>query len=220
MQVIHVADQTQGAQDLAEHILTTLQEKKVLWLVCGGSNIPLSVTVMNEILSRASKKELSNLTVGLIDERYGEVGHPDSNWQQLFDAGFTTDSISTVPILTGKKLDETVTEYSNILEKEFAHSFVIAQCGIGQDGHIAGILPHSVAITDAVLVCSYESPPFTRVTITTHLFSKISIAYAFAFGESKRKVVRELTQEEIPLSDMPSQILKQLPLAYLYSDQI
>lgn len=220
MHVVHGADQAQGAQDLAEHIFTTLQEKKVLLLVCGGSNIPLSISAMNIIHSRASKKELSNLTVGLTDERYGEVGHPDSNWQQLLDAGFTTDSISTLPILTGKYLDETVTEYSNILEKEFAHSFVIAQCGIGQDGHIAGILPHSVGITDTALVCAYEAPPFTRITITTHLFSKISTAYAFAFGESKRKVVMRLTQEEKPLSDRPSQILKQLPFAYLYSDQI
>ena len=38
----------------------------------------------------------------LTDERYGPVGHPDSNWSQLLQKGFDLPQAKLVPVLTGR----------------------------------------------------------------------------------------------------------------------
>jgi len=86
--------------------------KRVLWLVCGGSNIPVAVETMDAVRSRVGKEELSRLTVALTDERYGPVGHKDSNWEQLTERGFDFTGIATAPVLVGRSLDTTVSEYA------------------------------------------------------------------------------------------------------------
>jgi len=53
----------------------------VLWLVPGGSNIPIAVEAMDMIRKEMSGLSLKYLTITLSDERYGSVGHKDSNWK-------------------------------------------------------------------------------------------------------------------------------------------
>jgi 6-phosphogluconolactonase/glucosamine-6-phosphate isomerase/deaminase len=221
MQFIPLKDQAEASSILAKRIAQSLSGGKALWLVCGGSNIPLSVAAMNEIRATVSEKALENLTVALTDERYGPVGHVDSNWQQLVDAGFNFSHIRAVPILIGKSVQDTVAEYATKLETEFSKKpVVIAQFGIGGDGHIGGVLPHTIGVSDEHTICAHNAPPFERITLTLHAFKNISIAYAFVFGAAKHDVVSRLKNESLPLADMPSQILKQVPEADLYSDQL
>src|SRR5688572_20869077 len=78
-------DAAKAAGQLAERLTAELQAgKSVLWLLCGGSNIPLSVAVMRQLPA----DKLADLRCLLADERYGVPGHADSNWQQLAEAGF------------------------------------------------------------------------------------------------------------------------------------
>src|SRR5258708_2139506 len=84
-----------GQELLVNAILLPLQEQKtVLWLISGGSNIKIATAVMAKLIGNES-----NLWVTLTDERYGKVGHPDSNWQQLLEAGFDPGHAKTYPIL-------------------------------------------------------------------------------------------------------------------------
>jgi 6-phosphogluconolactonase/glucosamine-6-phosphate isomerase/deaminase len=74
-----------GIADLTAHLITELRAgKRVLWLLSGGSNIRAIVEVMDSIDDSLTP----NLSLLLADERFGPVGHHDSNWQQLLDAGF------------------------------------------------------------------------------------------------------------------------------------
>jgi 6-phosphogluconolactonase/glucosamine-6-phosphate isomerase/deaminase len=206
---------------LTAKLASSLASGKVLWLLCGGSNIPYSVSVRKLLRERVSAEELQNLTIGLTDERYGPVSHSNSNWWQLIDAGFSFAGMGAIPVLMGDPLAETVSTYAARLEEAFTtHPVVIAEFGIGADGHIAGILPRSVATTDTHLVCAYEAGPYTRITLTLRAFEHIHTAYALVFGDAKYEVVQRLCNETLPLKEMPSQILKQLPEAYLYSDQL
>ena len=69
-----------GIADLTEKLIKALSEgKSVLWLVSGGSNIKASVQIIDSI----SMDLRTNLSVMLADERYGPLGHTDSNWEQL-----------------------------------------------------------------------------------------------------------------------------------------
>ena len=70
-------------EDIAHAIVRAAEKGKVLYLASGGSSIPLSVAVLRAV--PASLR--AQVTVTLTDERFGPVGHTDSNWQQMREAG-------------------------------------------------------------------------------------------------------------------------------------
>lgn len=209
-----------GVADLTERLINELAAgKHVLWLLSGGSNIQASVGIAGSISDELSR----NVTVGLIDERFGPIGHADSNWQQLMQSGFQAKYAELIPVLAeALDLQATAAAYNQVLRTAIdAADVVIAQLGIGGDGHISGILPGSNAATELVkLVTGYEGADYSRITTTPAAFKKFSVAYVFAFGESKLKAVQTLQSAELTVAEQPAQLLKQLPEAYLYSDQI
>jgi 6-phosphogluconolactonase len=221
MEFVPASNPSEGAEAMAQKLAESLRKGKVLWLICGGSNVPLSAEAMNTVRASVSADELRNLTVGMTDERYGPLGHVDSNWKQLEDAHFNIEGVKTIPILTGKPLADTVSDYAQRLETALAENpFVIAQFGIGADGHIAGMLPHSPAVASTDTIYAYEAAPFTRITITQPVFKKISLAYAMAFGPSKKTAIDRLKNENLAVEEEPCQLLKQISEAYFYTDQI
>ncbi len=219
MKYILTAAWDDGIADLTERLVKELSAgHSVLWLLSGGSNIQASVRVMANI----SEEQSRNLAVTLADERYGEPGHTDSNWAQLTDAGFDGKAAELLPVLTGETFDRTITRYDKMITRKLAESdVVIAQLGVGSDGHVAGILPDSEAAGEATaMVAGYESPPLKRLTLTFPALRQVNAAYAFAFGEPKHRALTALQAGTHDLAELPSQILNELPEAYLYSDQV
>ena len=192
--------------------------RKVLWLLSGGSNVQASVTIMNALAPSDSR----TLTMMLADERYGAVGHEESNATKLLAAGFDTKEGTLLPILMpNTSFSATRDRYDSLARQAFSESdIVIAQFGIGPDGHIAGILPHSEAVTSPEFVCAYAAEPFQRLTLTHHALKRVSAAYVLAFGQDKREALAMLNTKMVSYSDQPSQILKELPEAYVFNDHI
>lgn len=219
MELIRIGNLEEGAAPLLDRLNEELEaNKKVVWLVPGGSNIPLSVSVMRDISVDLSK----NLTIYLTDERYGEVDHPDSNTRQLHEASFDPKQARIVNVLArGLNMEETSEQYALSITTAFeAADVVIAQMGMGPDGHICGILPGSPAVDSDKLVVGYATETFTRITLTPKALKQyIDAAYVFAFGEGKKEALANLLTDK-PLSKQPAQVLKELPEAYVYNDQL
>jgi 6-phosphogluconolactonase/glucosamine-6-phosphate isomerase/deaminase len=156
----------------------------------------------------------------LVDERYGPVGHADSNWAQLLKAGFNPKKAHILPILQhGVSFAHTVEAYEFTLREALRRSdIVIAQLGIGDDGHTAGILPNSPACdqTDN-LVVAYSSVPYERITVTFKTLKRIDIAFALVYGDTKKIQLEKLEFKKIALSKQPAQILKVIKEAYVYN---
>lgn len=219
MKFVKAGDWQPGTHALSQRLQRELKRRqRVLWLVCGGSNIPAAVEVMASLPEEESK----NLAIFLTDERYGAFGHMDSNAKQLHDTGFQPKNAIFVPVLApGFSLEETKERYATAARRAIEHAdVVIAQFGIGADGHIAGILPHSEATTADGWVTAYDAGQYTRVTLTFEALKHITVAYAMVFGPAKRHALEQLRDENLSLAEEPSQILKSLPEAYVYNDQI
>lgn len=222
MQFILTAGWDDGTADLTERLVRELASgKKVLWLISGGSNIPATVQIMNTIPQKLRPK----LTILLADERFGPEGHTDSNWQQLIESGLKPDGAKIYQVLKdGKSLELTVSDYNIAYETAVAlNDLVIAQLGVGTDGHIAGLLLNSSALTATQSIASFisdEKPPLSRLTITFAGFKQIDAAYCFAFGQPKAETLKKLQKRNIAIETQPAQILKQIPEAYLYNDQV
>ncbi|MGH7237587.1 MAG: 6-phosphogluconolactonase [Candidatus Saccharimonadales bacterium] len=209
-----------GQQALLEALKKALKNnKRVLWLVPGGSNIPVSAAVMKELDAASTEK----LAVMLTDERFGPVGHKDSNLRQLFEAGFEAKKATVVPVLhDGLDLEQTVNLYANAAHTAFASATaVIGQFGMGPDGHLAGIKPHSLAANaEGVWVVGYEWEDFTRLTLTGPAFEQVKTAFVLAYGEAKKSALNDLKSKKLTIAEQPAQLLKKLKTVSVYNDQV
>jgi len=215
--VNEITDINAPAKFLAEVITAQLSSgKKVLWFVPGGSAIVVVVATANLI----AKAPHNNLTVTLSDERYGEVGHPNSNWHQLLQAGFKLPEATLMPVLQGKDINTTTLKFNQSLEGMLTRAdYKIALLGIGADGHTPGILPGSSAVESVDYASSYSTPEFERITITPKTIVELDEAVVFMQGEAKAKILQEFT-ETIDVHKQPAQILKIIPkLTIFYKKQ-
>lgn len=210
-----------SAQTVTDYLTSLLQEKlaagqKVLWLVPGGSAIAVAAAVSKNLAGT----DLQNLTVTLTDERYGSVGHPDSNWVQLEQAGFSLPGARMVPVLHGHPVKETTAEFATHLQ-EYCQgaAYCLGFFGMGPDGHTAGILPGSPAVSATEWATSYQVPEFLRVTMTPPAIAALSEAVVYAMGEAKAEPLANL-QKELPLDEQPAQALKKVAKLTIFNDQI
>jgi 6-phosphogluconolactonase/glucosamine-6-phosphate isomerase/deaminase len=219
MQIIRSDNGDEGTGAITKRLNGELAKgKAVLWLVSGGSQIEANVKIMSGINESLSQ----NLTVMPVDERYGPPGHPDSNWDKMLAAGFKPKHATALSALKeGLSFQQNIKYFEQLIDDAFVHNTcLIGQLGIGPDGHTSGILPHSPACEETSrYVSGYEAPPFKRLTTTFAALRQLDAAYVLAFGESKRETLENLSHD-LPLEEQPAQILKQLPEAYIYTDQI
>ncbi len=194
------------------------QNKKVLWLVPGGSNIKVVVSVMADL----PEKNLQNLTLMLTDERFGPPGHPDSNFFQLQNAGLELKGASFSDVLKDKSLEETASAYAAAAKTAFESSDkVVMFSGLGPDSHIAGILPNSPATsTEEEWVNGYDGGQFKRMTLTPFALSHVNITFVGAFGKEKKLALEKLCQEPANIREQPSRILCHIQKVVVYNDQM
>lgn len=195
------------------------QGKKVLWLLSGGSNIGIEA----QALAMLPLDQQTNLTIMLNDERFGPYGHKDSNMQQFHDALQIEPKAKIIPVIVPESmtLEATTTHFGDNITNEVAIAdAVITQLGMGSDGHIAGILPHTPSVSATGAVTNYTTEQFVRITVTFETLKRASAAYLFAFGLDKREQLEQLRNGNVPIEDQPAQFLKQLPEVYVYNDQL
>lgn len=200
------------ANRLIEHLK---QGEKVLLLLSGGSGAAIAIAA-NKLLADT---DLSNLVVSMTDERYGDIGHPDENWQQLLDAGLNLPGATLRRPLIGTDIQLTTDAFNSWLIGQFKsidYSFAIF--GVGSDGHTAGIKPGSPAVVSTQLAAHLKSEDFDRITITFPTIRKIDEAVIQASGVDKRAVISDLIYKDIPMDIQPAQILKSIPKSVLYTN--
>ena len=210
-----------SAESVIDYLTGVLSAKMaagqpVLWLVPGGSAIAVAVAVAKNLQG----VDLSSLTVTLTDERYGSVGHTDSNWSQLEQAGFNLPGARLVPVLHGHSVEETTSEFAQHLQ-EYCRgaAYCLGLFGMGADGHTAGILPDSPAVTTTEWAAHYQAPDYLRVTMTPPAIAALDEAVVYAMGEAKAEPLQRL-QADIPLDEQPAQALKQVHELTIFNDQI
>jgi 6-phosphogluconolactonase/glucosamine-6-phosphate isomerase/deaminase len=214
---------TEGTAELEVELIDALngalsRAKPVVWLVSGGSNIAVAVKIMTNLES----ENLEHLTVVLTDERFGTAGHKDSNFYQLHQAGFIERGASFVDLLYGGNFEETTKVAADAMEHIFLNaSTIIGLLGMGADGHIAGILPHSPsAITDEAWMIGYDGGQFQRLTLTPFALSHVQIAFVGAFGLQKHEALANLHDKMLLIEEQPAQILRHIPVVRVFNDQV
>jgi len=207
---------------ISEKLLAQLKSAhKTLWLVSGGSAVSLQVQIMQQLIQ--SGVDLSLLTILPVDERYGNPGHKNSNSEQMRSAGFAPGKAVWHDVLAGgRSFEETVQAYSQLSERLLQTSgAVVAILGLGADGHTAGILPNSPAITDTDSpVVGYEWADYRRMTLGKESLLHITAVFVLAYGDSKHEALLRLQKNQEPFSDMPAKLLYDISDVTVYNDYI
>jgi 6-phosphogluconolactonase/glucosamine-6-phosphate isomerase/deaminase len=217
--------ENQGAatQAIAARICDELfAGKRVLWLVSGGSNVNVEVTVMRMLRAHCVDR-LSGLAILPMDERYGVPGHADSNTQALRVAGFDPGEATWVDVLMHNvPFDQTIDFYNEVTLTATANAgVIIGQFGLGADAHTAGILPGSLAaVDDVATVAGYEWSDYTRLTLTPHALKKSTVGYVLAYGENKKQALERLRKNDEELAKLPAKLLYDIPEVYVYNEVI
>jgi 6-phosphogluconolactonase/glucosamine-6-phosphate isomerase/deaminase len=201
---------------VAEIIIKKLSEgKKVLFFITGGSSVATGV----EVAKLLKDQSLGNLTVMMTDERYGPLGHPDSNWYQHIQKGFELPEATIIPILTGEGIEKTTEQFNITLSSELGKDqYKIGLFGVGKDGHTAGNLPGSIAVESKDFASHYDTPAFSRITMTPFAIQKLDEAVVWMQGQEKWGVVKDLIENNIEIMKQPAQILKKIPLLTIFTD--
>ena len=177
---------------------------------------------MKQVAAEAPES-LGSLLILPMDERYGPAGHADSNYKQMQDAGFDPDTALWMDVLERNlPLPETVDYYGGLVEAAFASArTIVGVFGLGTDGHTAGVLPDSPAVTDVVTtVVGYDSPPFIRLTLAPSELIKTTTAYLLAYGETKKEPLERLKADKEDIQKLPAKLLYDVPETYVYNDQL
>lgn len=218
------------AQFIAEQIEATLKhtQRKVLVLLSGGSAIEMYKDVLAK-LPPAENLPYHHLLIGLVDERFGEYGHPDSNEQQLREKGVISEFEKRGALFMGMLSDtlESGTDAGQRANQAYQNLFgeadhIIALVGIGDDGHTAGWLPTQTLAKFTQLydgdryVSYYEvdpedsNNPFTyRLTTTVHALHQATQVIVFAKGQGKLAALEKVISGVSPLNDTPAIALRQ-----------
>jgi 6-phosphogluconolactonase/glucosamine-6-phosphate isomerase/deaminase len=182
--MVQMDDIATPAKFIADRLKSLLNEhRQVVWLVSGGSCVSVAVEarcVLGELGSGVS------LHVVLIDERYGDIGHSNSNSEQLIQAGFDVQGLTFHQMLLGEDIETTTKRYDVLLSTLFEESdYTIGLFGMGADAHTSGLLPGNPLMEDKHFVGRYDGPDFQRITTTPACIRSIDEAVLYAVGGNK-----------------------------------
>lgn len=199
---ITISDSNEAANFLAEKLLPQLKQQTALLTLSGGSAIEVEIDLLKKL-----EPVWHNLTICLIDERFGAAGHADSNWTQLRASGLP-EQIQKYEILKNDDFEKTVTGFNNFLSESVSkYDLLIGILGIGTDGHTAGLLPGSPPLKSSVWAAGFQGPDYVRITATPLFLSQLDLTYVYALGEAKWSQLKAFEQD-LPAETQPAQVLK------------
>jgi 6-phosphogluconolactonase/glucosamine-6-phosphate isomerase/deaminase len=218
MKIIRVKNPQEGIEVCKKLLYEKVSKKSALFL-SGGS----TPKTLYEILTK--EKNLKAGAVALIDERFGEKLHENSNEKMIQDTGLiqflTQQNIRLYPILENKNQEDSTKDYDETMRYVFNYfPKSIGILGIGTDGHTAGIpaiseISQTILGDKSSLVAFYndqESFYKQRITLTFLALSKLDEIIVLVFGKDKKKALRLMFQDG-SISEIPSRFLTQLEIA-------
>lgn len=217
----------EGVSEAKKLLGEIVDRNTVLFLSGGNSPIPL-------YQSLALDKTVHPAVVALVDERYGEPMHANSNEKMIRRTGLSTYITSQkIPFYTilqkGLSREETAVSYDAVVRKLlFNMPRSVAFLGLGADGHIAGIAPNRKDFVNPLfpnhitneegtsrqafgerMVDSFndaDGPFQQRVTMTFQALSLMDRLIMWVFGEEKRKAQEDIFTQG-SLEQLPGRFL-------------
>jgi 6-phosphogluconolactonase/glucosamine-6-phosphate isomerase/deaminase len=206
-------------------ILEKEQGKDILLMLAGGSAFAVYDAILPQWLS-------DHVTLAMTDDRFShELDVNNSHILQSTDFYNECINADTYYISTEVWHEKTPEELAKRFEhglrkwrEEFPDGVVIAIFGMGEDGHICGMMPGNAQLfeNDKKWAVGYTTPNnkyHERITITMSFIRKyVDHAVAYISGENKRAALNNLLAEKGSLDKTPARILRELKNVEIFTD--
>lgn len=141
------------------------------------------------------------------DERNVDVSHADSNEGQAREALLDHVAIPAENIhgygLGSVDLSEAAADYEKVLTEFAPHGFDIHLLGMGGEGHINTLFPHTDAVQEKerLVVAEYDSPkpPPERATLTLPAVAKANRVWFLVSGADKAEAAGHVARRSDPV---------------------
>ncbi len=236
MNVHHFADNIlpqKTADCIVNQLRSYLYQGETLLLLSGGSVARDVYPFLAQALVKLP--QLKNLMVALVDERFGEEDHQQSNMGVVTDSGLTSvikkyGGKVVFPLAlpdVSKNIYTVATAYNKELKKLFTQcQYALGILGIGADGHTAGIKPQlnretfDTLFPNDLLAVGYVAKDFARITITPAALTKLTQIIAYARGQEKQLIIKRIqSQKSAEVYKYPTLLLKSHLQVDLFTDQ-
>ena len=224
--IVHIA------QTRLKNTLNKYKDNDILLMLSGGSALSIIDVLPKDVL-------WNKVTITTLDERYTH-NDKESNFAQIINKDSVSFIKSTAHFIdprphVNESLEETTKRFDSELHKwseSHPNGKIIATAGMGEDGHIAGILPfpentklfQKLFNKKNTWVQGYEvdktKNPYTkRITITIpFLKEKITEVIAYVTGEPKKEQLIKLLSTNVNIAETPVYILNNVKTVTILTD--
>lgn len=194
----------------------------------GDADIALSGGSAIELYKELAKNKeffTEELTLWQVDERFVPLKHEHSNAGKILNAFGKYESILNFNYFDTEIIENPATEAeklrainlaTNGYEQslvEYNEDFELTILGIGPDGHIASLFPHSSALDEETrLVANTQTEEFDvkdRLTITYPMILRSKQILVVIQGESKKNLVDKIREDKIDFHKFPANKLNE-----------
>jgi 6-phosphogluconolactonase len=181
------------------------QERKRIAL--SGGSAPKTIY---ETLAKADL-QFQNIDFYQVDERYVPLDHQDSNCRMIFEALINKVDSNFHYFDTKLSIEEALEKY----EKELPDTpFDLTILGIGPDGHVASLFPHTETLDEIKPIAHTTTEEFAvhdRLTLTFSKILESKRLLVLLHGFEKQKIVDELQNPSLSYKDFPARKLIEHP---------
>lgn len=175
--------------------LQTEKDRVVNVVLTGGS---AGIGTLRALRQHADEIDWARVHIFFGDERNVAVDHPDSNEGQAREALLNHIDIPSENIhgynLDQLTMEESVAHYKKVLEEYAPDGFDLHLLGMGGEGHINTIFPHTEVVEESseLVMAEYDSPkpPAERVTLTLPAVHRATRVWLLVSGAEKAEAAR------------------------------
>jgi len=196
----------------AHDILKKIVDGQTLLALSGGTSPDYESML-------AAPDDIISGAICVVDERYGEEFHKDSNELLLKEQGIG----DFVKVLHSKGFEETARLYNEAIEGLF-EKFPkrVGVMGVGKNLHTAGIFPDSTAAhsPDLVVAETVDDKFPQRISLTLKALGQFQNFVVLMFGSAKQNALKILLDEgENDMQKYPAIFFRKAPVkTYLITD--
>ncbi len=155
---------------------------------------------IRELEDADSRIDWSRVHVFFGDDRNVPVDHEDSNEGQARDALLNHVDIPEANIhgigLDGGEMEEAARAYEQLIEELAPKGFDIHLLGMGHEGHINTLFPHTDAVRETqrlvIAVTDSPKPPAERVTLTLPAVRRAEQVWLLVSGKDKAQAAKAI----------------------------
>ena len=166
-----------------------------------GGKTPI---LMFEKLAKLSEINWSNVNIFIVDERYVNTNHEDSNYYQLNKHLLNKIKIPNDNIHYIKYLDniqKSIIDYKQQIKETFnlkqgeTPKFDLIHLGIGEDGHTASLF-NNQNTNNKQLIIKTQNEDYKRITFNYNILNSAENILFLAAGQRKQAVIKEILKND------------------------